>query len=199
VNAHAPIPAATLVSDNKTTVSGANEKPRSVAQSSLRGSAYPVVDVPDKEPVVEPRQPTADAAARRSFDRADGAAPSPSIADGEPALLLPHSNVRHLTRPELQKLSAEQLQIARNEIFARKGRYFKDEKLSSYFAKFAWYQPDTWDAPLNAVEQANVDLIASLEAPSTRSAASRPGPSMRARSRAKATSAVLQQQTGLSN
>jgi tetratricopeptide (TPR) repeat protein len=199
VNAHAPIPA-TLGSDDRTTAGGANTKPRPLAQSPLRGNAYPLVDVPDREPVAEPRQPAAaDAAARRPFDRADGAAPSPSVAVGEPGLLLPDSNVRHLTRPELQKLSAEQLQIARNEIFARKGRYFKDERLSSYFTKFAWYQPATWDVALNAVEQANVDLIASLEAPSTHSAASRPGPSMRARSRAKATGVVLQQQTGLSN
>ena len=203
VNAHAPVPAATLGSDSQTTASGTNAmpKPRPVVQSSLRGNAYPVIDVPDREPVVEPRLPaTADAAVRRSFGRADGAAaPSPSIAAGEPGFLLPDSNVRHLTRPELQKLSAEQLQVARNEIFARRGRYFKDERLSSYFAKFAWYQPDTWDVPLTAVEQANVDLIASLEAPSTRNATGRPGPSMKPRSGAKATGAVQPQQTGLSN
>jgi hypothetical protein len=157
--------------------------------------------VPDREPVVEPRQPAAaDAAVRRSLGRADGSAvPSPSVALGEPGFLLPDSNMRHLTRPELQKLSVEQLQIARNEIFARRGRYFKDERLSSYFAKFAWYQPGAWDVPLNAVEQANVDLIASLEAPSMRSAAGRPGPSTKPRGGAKATGAVQQQQTGLSN
>jgi tetratricopeptide (TPR) repeat protein len=204
VSAHAPVLAATLGSESETTAGGTNAMPKSrpVVQSSLRGNTYPVIDVPDREPVVEPRQPAAaDAAGRRSFGRADGAAPSPSVAVGEPGLLLPDSNVRHLTRPELQKLSAEQLQIARNEIFARKGRYFKDERLSSYFAKFAWYQPDTWDVPLNAVEQANVDLIASLEAPapSTRSATGRPSPSMRARSGAKATGTVQPQQTGQSN
>jgi tetratricopeptide (TPR) repeat protein len=201
VSAHAPIAAATLASDSRTTASGANAKPRPVAQLPLRGNAYPVVDAPDREPVVEQTQPAAaDAAVRRSFGRADGAAvPSPSVAVGEPGFLLPDSNVRQLTRPELQKLSVEQLQIARNEIFARRGRYFKDERLSSYFAKFAWYQPDAWDVPLNAVEQANVDLIASLETPSMHNAAGRPGPSMKPRGAAKATGAVQQQQTGLNN
>jgi hypothetical protein len=68
-----------------------------------------------------------------------------------------------LTREELQGLSIDQLVIARNEIFARKGRYFKEEALRDYFAQFAWYQPHTWDVALSLLEQANVELIQSVE------------------------------------
>jgi hypothetical protein len=73
------------------------------------------------------------------------------------------SNVRYLTSAELQRLSANRLRIARNEIFARKGRLFKDDTLRAYFSQFAWYQPRAWDVPLSPVEVANVSLIQSIE------------------------------------
>jgi hypothetical protein len=78
-------------------------------------------------------------------------------------LIFPDSNRRRLTAGDLQGLSLEQLRFARNEIFARKGRYFKDESLKAHFSQFSWYQPDRWDVPLNGVEQANVTLIQSME------------------------------------
>ncbi len=63
----------------------------------------------------------------------------------------------------LLNLSPAQLRIARNEIFARRGRFFRDPALAEYFRRFSWYRPYAWDVPLNAVEQANVALIASVE------------------------------------
>ena len=77
--------------------------------------------------------------------------------------LFADSNARYLTRAELQKLSADQLHIARNEIFARRGRYFKDDALRTYFSRFPWYQPHAWDVPLSPAEQANVKLVQSFE------------------------------------
>jgi hypothetical protein len=73
------------------------------------------------------------------------------------------SQSRYLSRNDLQGLSSAQLRIARNEIFARKGRYFKDDSLRAYFSRFAWYRPYTWDVQLNPVEAANVKLIGSME------------------------------------
>jgi hypothetical protein len=73
------------------------------------------------------------------------------------------SDRRYLTSAEIQRLSLVALHIARNEIFARRGRYFKDELLRAYFSRFAWYRPFTWDVPLNPVEAANVALIRSRE------------------------------------
>jgi YARHG domain len=87
------------------------------------------------------------------------------VAADRTGLLLADSNVRYLTRAELQRLSADRLHIARNEIFARRGRYFKDDALRAYFEQFPWYQPRAWDVPLTPVERANVGLIASIEAP----------------------------------
>jgi len=73
------------------------------------------------------------------------------------------SNSRYLAREELQGLSADQLALARNELFARKGRHFKDDALRAYFSQFSWYQPRAWEVPLSPVEDANVQLIQSLE------------------------------------
>jgi hypothetical protein len=81
------------------------------------------------------------------------------------------SGIRYLTGAELERLSVDRLRIARNEIFARKGRHFKDDALRAYFSQFAWYQPRAWDVPLNPIEVANVRLIQSIEdaaAPQTR-------------------------------
>ena len=59
----------------------------------------------------------------------------------------------------LRRYTAYQLRIARNEIYARNGRFFRDEELKAYFSKYSWYQPSSWDPPLNATEKYNVGLI----------------------------------------
>jgi hypothetical protein len=77
--------------------------------------------------------------------------------------IFPDSDRVRLTRDMVARLSSAQLRIARNEIYARRGRYFRDPALAAYFGRFGWYRPYTWDVPLNATEQANVSLIASFE------------------------------------
>jgi hypothetical protein len=91
------------------------------------------------------------------------------VAADRAGFLLADSNVRYLTRAELQRLSADRLHIARNEIFARRGRYFKDDALRAYFEQFPWYRPHAWDVPLTPVEHANVGLMASIEVPAAAS------------------------------
>jgi hypothetical protein len=73
--------------------------------------------------------------------------------------LFPDSDRRLLTLGDLQRLSRDDLRIARNEIFARRGRYFDSADLKAYFARFPWYAPNTWNPKLNAIEEANVALI----------------------------------------
>jgi hypothetical protein len=85
--------------------------------------------------------------------------PGPAASD----FVLPQSNVRPISRDELRGLSLDQLRIARNEIYARRGRFFRDPALAAHFARFSWYKPFAWDVPLSAVEQANVKLIQSME------------------------------------
>ena len=92
-----------------------------------------------------------------------------AIAADRAGFVFADSNVRYLTRADLQTLSADRLHIARNEIFARRGRHFKDDALRAYFSRFPWYQPRAWDVALGPVEKANVGLIQSIEAPPTAS------------------------------
>ena len=73
--------------------------------------------------------------------------------------IFPDSDRRLLTAGDLQRLSKDDLRIARNEIFARRGRYFDSADLKTHFARFPWYAPNTWNPKLNAIEQANVALI----------------------------------------
>ncbi|WP_407119597.1 YARHG domain-containing protein [Bradyrhizobium sp. LMG 9283] len=47
----------------------------------------------------------------------------------------------------------------RNEIFARRGRYFESANLKTRFERFSWYSPNTWNPKLNSIEEANVALL----------------------------------------
>jgi hypothetical protein len=85
-------------------------------------------------------------------------------ADGSQGdFLIPDSDRRILPLSDLRKLSKEDLRIARNEIFARRGRYFEAPDLKSRFERFSWYSPNTWNPKLNSIEQANVALMDQVE------------------------------------
>jgi hypothetical protein len=69
------------------------------------------------------------------------------------------SSQRIITGPELDRLSRAELDIARNEIFARRGRYFQRDDLKRRFSAVSWYRPNSWDPPLNPIERANVEAM----------------------------------------
>ncbi|MGL4346053.1 MAG: YARHG domain-containing protein [Cellulosilyticaceae bacterium] len=78
------------------------------------------------------------------------------------------SDSRYVTVADLQQLSAEQLRIARNEIYARKGRQFVDQELQAYFNQRSWYRSsiaaeDFREEMLNDYEKANAYFIREYE------------------------------------
>jgi hypothetical protein len=87
----------------------------------------------------------------------------PESTPSQQGFIFATSDRVRLTPDMLRGLSREQLRLARNEIYARRGRFFRDQQLAAYFGRFDWYKPYAWDVPLNAVEQANINLIASME------------------------------------
>jgi hypothetical protein len=89
--------------------------------------------------------------------------PEVTVARAPSDFLIPDSDTRKLTTEDLKNLTPDQLRIARNEIYARRGRYFQSEDLKERFEKFSWYKPYTWNPGLNPIERANVDLIQHLE------------------------------------
>jgi hypothetical protein len=90
-------------------------------------------------------------------------APVAAAPAANPGFVFPDSDVRQLGAQELKALSPWQLRVARNEIFARKGRFFKSADLDAHFRQFPWYQPFAWDTPLNPTEGYNVGLIQAEE------------------------------------
>jgi hypothetical protein len=80
-----------------------------------------------------------------------------------PDFLLPASTDKRLSDQDLAGLGREVLWIARNEIFARHGRYFNHPILVGYFSQFKWYRPYTWISDLNTIEAGNVNLILNTE------------------------------------
>jgi Caspase domain/YARHG domain len=73
--------------------------------------------------------------------------------------VIPDSDKRILSANEVAALTRDDRRIARNEIFARRGRYFEAPDLKARFERFAWYRPNSWNPRLSAVEEANVALI----------------------------------------
>lgn len=85
--------------------------------------------------------------------------------------VLEDSASRYYSTSELQDMSLWQLYLARNEIFARHGRGFKNQDLVDYFATRTWYTerytPEQFDAmtsPLNDYERKNVEAMYAIEA-----------------------------------
>ncbi len=82
--------------------------------------------------------------------------------------ILYESDVRYLTEQDLVGLSKDQLRYARNEIYARHGRKFKDAELQAYFDSKSWYtgtiEPDGFsESLLNEYEKANTAFIKEAE------------------------------------
>ena len=77
------------------------------------------------------------------------------------------SDVKYLTDNDLKNLSLDELAYARNEIYARYGYVFKEEKFKNYFESKNWYKADENfipdDSNLNEYEIANKNLILKYE------------------------------------
>jgi hypothetical protein len=73
--------------------------------------------------------------------------------------ILPDSDQRLLGDADLKGLPLVELRLARNEIYARRGRFFVDQTLANYFSQFPWYHPRQVDVELSPLETTNVNTI----------------------------------------
>lgn len=101
---------------------------------------------------------------------ATDAATTQSATPASSDYILPDVQTRVYSTAELEQLSTDELWYARNEIFARHGRGFRNPELQSYFNSKPWYtrnpiDPDTFDSTvtLSATEQQNADAIKAIE------------------------------------
>lgn len=93
---------------------------------------------------------------------------SSTQSDESKEFVLEYSSTKLISESELEKLNAQELRIARNEIYARHGRKFKDVDLQNYFNSKSWYrgtvEPDKFnDNSLSEIEKKNRDLIQKYE------------------------------------
>lgn len=70
-----------------------------------------------------------------------------------------------ITAAMLRGLSLHELRLLRNEIYARRGRYFQTLWLQQYFGSQAWYDPkeDFKDEQLTGTDKTNVETIVAHE------------------------------------
>lgn len=82
--------------------------------------------------------------------------------------IIADSAEKYLTNADLEGVSAEQLRLARNEIYARHGYQFENEELKSYFESKDWYfgripREEFVESYLNIYEKYNVQIIQAAE------------------------------------
>ncbi len=96
--------------------------------------------------------------------------PTPITAGGSDAKIqYAVTSTRNLHESELANLSANDLRIIRNEIYARHGRMFKSTDLRNYFSKYSWYNvlksydDKTIEKEFNSYEKHNVELLFNVQ------------------------------------
>lgn len=129
-------------------------------QSSTEPSETPEIPTqPTEEPIEEPTdkpvQPTEPPT-------------EPTTPPVNNYYILPDSSARLLTLDDISGLSLAELELARNEIYARHGRRFVTDYIQEYFNSQQWYSgtidPDDFDyGVLSDIEVANVWFIYDYE------------------------------------
>lgn len=82
--------------------------------------------------------------------------------------IIPDSDREYIQSSDLTKLTDEELTLARNEIYARRGRIFKNAEIREYFMSQSWYtgtiEPDEFSEDmLSNLEKSNVQKIKAEE------------------------------------
>lgn len=82
----------------------------------------------------------------------------------EPHILIESSSTSYLTDSDVNWMTPTQLRYAKNEIYARHGRKFKDKELQTWFDSQEWYdgyiEPEDFDeSVLSEIEKENILVI----------------------------------------
>ena len=86
--------------------------------------------------------------------------------------IFPNSDTEYLTKSDLSGMSKSEINLAKNELYARHGRKFKSKELQEYFESKDWYvpkySPKQWDKKgdtffFNKYEIKNRDLLKKYE------------------------------------
>ena len=88
--------------------------------------------------------------------------------DSDLDYIIPYSDRQNITESDVEYLSIQEINYAKNEIYARHGRIFKSKELNTYFNSKSWYygtiEPDDFsDDMLSKVEKDNVKFLSEIE------------------------------------
>lgn len=120
------------------------------------------------EPATTP-EPAATTEPATTSTPATASTPAPRGASSD--YVIPDSDTVSYSADDIRgmNLSVDELWYARNEIYARHGRMFRDQTLQAYFSAKPWYtplySPDEFDdsVQLSSVERSNAEAIKSVE------------------------------------
>lgn len=101
-------------------------------------------------------------------ETAEPAETSAAAEETDAEYILPDSDKRLLTDSDVEGLSLQEINYAKNEIYARHGRKFNSSELQEYFSSKSWYngtiEPEDFDdSVLSEIEQQNVAFLSSKE------------------------------------
>lgn len=106
------------------------------------------------------------------FDDADEDIEDDDTAIDDDTYIFPNSDTEYLTKSDLSGMSKSEINLAKNELYARHGRKFKSKELKEYFESKDWYvpkySPKQWDKKgdsffFNKYEIKNRDLLKKYE------------------------------------
>lgn len=108
---------------------------------------------------------------RNTIDSSTQVSANTSIPEVNSDFIIADSNVRYLSEEDVRNLSIQQVNYAKNEIYARHGRKFASTELQEYFNSKSWYRGTidgtTFDANyrnyLNDYEIKNAEFLSSVE------------------------------------
>ncbi len=88
------------------------------------------------------------------------------------AYIIPNSDVEYLTDSDVSGLNLQEINYAKNEIYARHGRKFESQELDDYFSSKSWYEgiyePGDFDenysqTALSDCEKKNAKMLSDIE------------------------------------
>ena len=121
----------------------------------------PPTEAPTAPPTAPPTQPPTEPPTE---------APTEPEIDADPRLLyvIENCDSTYLTESDLSGFDKEMCRIARNALYAKSGRKFKDAELQEFFEQFSWYYPSVEPSAFtgsmfNKYQSANLNLISAYE------------------------------------
>ena len=142
------------------------EQPASLSQQEVQlPSIQPKQDESEKSPVQSAAEAPQPAPEVQTFQATEPAEEAP---EETAAYLLPQSGQRRLTEADIQGLTAQELNYAKNEIYARHGRMFRSAELAAYFGSCSWYAgtvaPEAFsETVLSETEKENIEFLRDAE------------------------------------